>query len=149
MPMDHAGGPPSGGSSGGSSASRGVLFRLSTSQRPEQQLEIVDSIVHNLRAILNSDHGISPSAPELGLSLHRCLQDWDSDQPAVLASIAEQINRFEPRLTDVEVEEAPQSNSTRFSVIISATLADGRGFKVRTHMTASGAAEVEQVVTKV
>jgi len=145
MPMDPAGDPPE----GGSSASRGLLFRLSTSQRPEQQLDVVDSIVHNLRAILNSDHGISPSAPELGLSLHRCLQDWDSDQATVLDAIAEQINRFESRLTDVEVEEAPHSNSVRFSVLISATLEDGRGFKARTDMTASGAAEVEQVVTKV
>lgn len=145
MPIDLEGDPDE----GGSSAKRGILFRLSGSTRPEQRLDPVESIVQNLRAILNSDHGISPSAPGLGLSLHRCLQDWDSDQPAVLAAIAEQIDRFEPRLTNVEVEEAPQNHSARFSVLISATLDDGRLFRARTDMTASGAAEVEQVVTRV
>ena len=102
MPIDHLGGPPG----RGSSSSRGLLFRLSASDRPEQALDVVESIVQNLRAVLNSDLGISPSAPTLGLSLHRCLQDWDSDQSTVLAAIAEQIERYEPRLTDVEVEDA-------------------------------------------
>ena len=145
MPIDLLGDPDE----QRSSTPRGLLFRLSGSPRPEQRLDPVESIVQNLRAILNSDLGISPSAPGLGLSLHRCLQDWDSDQAVVLASIAEQIARFEPRLTDVEVDEAPQNHTARFSVLITAKLADGRVFRARTDMTASGAAEVEQVVARV
>lgn len=145
MPIDHVGAP----SEQRASIRRGLLFRLSASNRPEQPLDVVESIVQNLRSILNSDLGIAPSAPGLGLSLHRCLQDWDSDQPAVLAAISEQIEKFEPRLAEVEVDEAPQSHSARFSVLISAKLDDGRTFRARTDMTASGAAEVEQLFTKV
>lgn len=145
MPIDNVGAPPEHGASG----RRGLLFRLSASVRPEQPLETVESIVQNLRSILNSDLGISPSAPGLGLSLHRCLQDWDSDQPAVLSAIAEQIEKYEPRLAEVEVDEAPQSDAARFSVLISAKLDDGRTFRARTDMNASGAAEVEQLVTRV
>lgn len=145
MPSDHVGAP----SERGASPRRGLLFRLSASDRPEHSLDVVESIVQNLRSILNSDLGISPSAPGLGLSLHRCLLDWDSDQPAVLAAIAEQIERFEPRLAEVEVDEAPQGHTARFSVLISAKLDDGRTFRARTDMTASGAASVEQLFTKV
>lgn len=145
MPIDHVGAPVE----ERASARRGLLFRLSAANRPEQPLEVVESIVQNLRSILNSDRGIAPSAPGLGLSLHRCLQDWDSDQPAVLAAIAEQIEKFEPRLAEVEVDEAPQNHTSRFSVLISAKLDDGRTFRARTDMTASGAAEVEQLFTKV
>ncbi len=130
-------------------ARRGVLFRLSASRRPEQKVDEVDSIVHNLRALLNSDRGIAPSNPAFGLSLHLSLTEWESSRPKVLASIAELIRQFEPRLTNVEVKELGTAGPQRFSVLISATLQDGRAFKARSDMAAFGGADVQQVLTEI
>jgi predicted component of type VI protein secretion system len=113
-------------------------------------VDVIDSIVHNLRAILNSDRGISASSPELGLSLHGALTEWESNRPAVLASITDLIERFEPRLINVDVQDMGHAGPHRFSVLICATLRDdGRSFRARTDMAASGAADVQQVLTEI
>jgi len=130
-------------------ARRGVLYRLAASPHPEQRVDVVDSIVHNLRALLNSDRGIAASSPEFGLSLHQSITQWQSDRPRVLASIAALIRRFEPRLSEVEIEEVGTGGPQRFSVLISATLEDGRMFKARSDMAAFGGADVQQLVTDI
>lgn len=134
----------------GQPAKRGLLFRLSSSTHPEQPIPLVDSIVHNLRALLNSDRGISASSPTLGISLHTALMNWDSGRPVVLAEIAELIQSFEPRLSNVEVAALKEKSATlRFSVMITASLSDGSVFKARTAVAASGATEVEHVLADI
>ncbi len=132
-------------------ARRGILFRLSASPTPERRIPAVESIVHNLRAVLNSDRGISASSPTFGLSLHRALSDWDSRRPTVLADLADLIARFEPRLSDVKIVALEVKETFRFSVLITAKTADGAVFKARTNMAASGAAEVEveELITEI
>lgn len=128
-------------------AKRGLLYRLSVSPHPEQPIPVVDAIVHNLRALLNSDRGISASSPTLGVSLHKALTQWDTARPAVVAEIAALIAEYEPRLEHVKVEALKEKSSTlRFALMITATLSDGTLFKARTAVGAAGGTEVEQVV---
>lgn len=128
---------------------RGILFRLSAAEKPEAKADAVDSIVANLRSILNSDRGISTSAPELGLSLHRMLTDWSSQKPEILAEITAVLERYEPRLQNVQVTALGEVSTFRLSILIEAELANGQMLRLRTDMSASGDARIEHVVQEV
>ncbi len=99
---------------------------------------MIESVVENLRALLNSDQGSCASSPEFGVSLHDALSRWDSDKRKILVEIGERIARFEPRLTDITVTGLPETNNLRFNVLIEAVLPDGRPFRARTDMAVIG-----------
>lgn len=117
---------------------RGLLHRLSRSSRPEQPVDVIESVVENLRALLNSDEGSCASSPDFGVSLHDALTRWDSDKRKILVEIGERIASFEPRLQDITVTGLPESNDLKFNVLIEATLPDGRPFRARTDMAVVG-----------
>ncbi len=128
-------------------AQRGLLHRLGSAERPEAPVPEVDSVVNNLRAILNSDRGMSPSSPGLGLPLHQIMAEWDVDRGPALQWVAEQIATFEPRLRDVEIValDAVVTDGSRFRVLIRAVLPSGNPLRLRTAVVASGGANVELV----
>ncbi len=128
---------------------RGILFRLSASERPETKTDPVDSIVANLRSILNTDRGISPCAPELGLSLHQMLSDWNTRKPEVLEDIQAVLEQYEPRLRNVQVKALGEVATFRLSILIEGELADGQTLRLRTDMSASGDARIERIVQEV
>lgn len=128
---------------------RGVLFRLGVSEHPERRTGLVESVVANLRALLNSDDGCSASSTGFGVSLHQTLMRWEFDKEGVLKQLAQLIERYEPRLKKVAVKELEKGGPLRFRVLISGELADGQIFRARSEMGSAGAADIEQVLAEI
>lgn len=85
----------------------------------------------------------------MGLSLHRMLSDWNVRQAEILSDIGDTLERYEPRLCDVEVKALGEITTFRLSILIQGRLADGQTLQFRTEMSASGAAEVHHIVQEV
>ena len=114
-----------------------LFERLATPERPEASgaeaslAEIVESIKRHLVDLLNSHPGHSECAPELGL------RDFNDATIGVLdlerniqRAIRQCIERFEPRVRQVEVESRPRGSDPlqlRFQVHATVDLGRDQG----------------------
>lgn len=81
------------------------------SQAPSSGIPFVDSILGNLRVVLNSHEGGTPTRPDFGLPEVRSLACQTVDAaPHYAAEIRRRIETFEPRLRHVRVLHEPSLN---------------------------------------
>ena len=125
---------------------RGVLARLSSAD-PSRQADEVQSILGNLRILLNTREGDSLAAPDFGiLDLSDLVHNFPDATQYVQRSIRDTILKYEPRLRNVRVRSISSDDPLRLAFEISARLATGnrRGLvRVRTEIGPSGRATVE------
>lgn len=81
---------------------RGLMHRLA-SDDPAKGGGVLESIVANLQAILNTHEGDGYTCPEMGVDFLDVLSRWPSSESDVLRAVAATIERFEPRLRNVRV----------------------------------------------
>lgn len=87
--------------------------------------ELVDSIMDNLRGVLNSRADSCLSRPDLGMPDFNDLVGRFPDALGIIAAaVRDQIEMFEPRLSEVSVRHVPdRSNPLHLAFRIHATLA--------------------------
>jgi type VI secretion system protein len=122
------------------------LARLSAPD-PSRPLDEVQSILGNLRALLNTRVGDSPSAPDFGIpDLTEHVHDFPNAAQGIVRSIRDTVAKYEPRLRNVRVRLVPGEDPLKLVFEISARLASDRHrglVRVRTEMTHSGHVTVE------
>lgn len=117
-------------------ANRTLMERLTEPERPAAALadpdlvrkadavDIMNSVLRNLRHVLNSRAACCQSRPDFGMPDFNDLAGRFPDALAIIASaVREQIEKFEPRLSQVTVRHVPdRSNPLRLAFRIHATL---------------------------
>ena len=125
---------------------RGLLGRLASSN-PSRTSDEVQSIIGNLRAILNTRLGDSPAAADFGvIDLSDLYHDFPNATQYLQRSIRDTIQKYEPRLTSVRVRPAPSDNPLTLVFDISARLANDRRrglVRVRTQVNHGGRVEID------
>lgn len=125
---------------------RGFLSRLA-STAPSRSTDEVQSIIGNLRAILNTRLGDSPAAVDFGvIDLSDLYHDFPDATQFLQRSIRDTIQKYEPRLTSVRVRPAPSDSPLTLVFDISARLASNRKrglVRVRTEVNHGGRVEIE------
>lgn len=125
---------------------RGLLGRLASSS-PSRLSDDVQSIIGNLRAILNTRLGDSPAASDFGvIDLCDLYHDFPNATQFLQRSIRDTIQKYEPRLTSVRVRPAPSEDPLTLVFDISARLTDDRKrglVRVRTQVNHGGRVEIE------
>lgn len=126
--------------------SRGLLARLASSS-PSRTSDEVQSIIGNLRAILNTRLGDSPAAADFGVvDLSDLYHDFPDATQYLQRSIRDTIQKYEPRLTSVRVRPAPSDDPLTLAFDISARLTNDRKrglVRVRTQLNRGGRVEIE------
>jgi len=125
---------------------RGLLGRLASSN-PSRLSDEVQSIIGNLRAILNTRLGDSPAASDFGvIDLADLYHDFPNATQYLQRSIRDTIQKYEPRLTSVRVRPAPSEDPLTLVFDISARLANDRRrglVRVRTQVNHGGRVDIE------
>jgi type VI secretion system protein len=125
---------------------RGLLGRLSSTD-PSRPVDEVQSILGNLRALLNTREGDSPAAPDFGvLDLSDLVHNFPDATQYVQRSIRDTIAKYEPRLQNVRVRQVPSEDPLKLVFEVSARLANDRRrglVRVRTEVNAAGRIAVE------
>lgn len=125
---------------------RGLLSRLGSTD-PSRPVDEVQSILGNLRALLNTREGDSPAAPDFGVvDLCDLVHNFPNATQYVQRSIRDTIMRYEPRLKNVRVRGVPSDDPLKLVFEVSARLASDRRrglVRVRTEVSASGRVVVE------
>ncbi|MGH1345480.1 MAG: type VI secretion system baseplate subunit TssE [Nannocystales bacterium] len=125
---------------------RGILGRLASSS-PSRAADEVQSIIGNLRAILNTRVGDAPAAPDFGvIDLCDLYHDFPNATQFLQRSIRETIQKFEPRLTSVRVRPAASDDPLTLVFDISARLTGDRKrglVRVRTQVNQGGRVDIE------
>ena len=125
---------------------RGLLGRLASSN-PSRLSDEVQSIIGNLRAILNTRLGNSPAAADFGvIDLADLYHDFPNATQYLQRSIRDTIQKYEPRLTSVRVRPAPSEDPLTLVFDISARLANDRRrglVRVRTQVNHGGRVDIE------
>lgn len=117
-------------------ANRTLMERLTEPDRPPSEhldpeivrksdaVDIMNSVLRNLRHVLNSRAACCQSRPDFGMPDFNDLAGKFPDALGVIASaVREQIEKFEPRLSQVTVRHVPdRSNPLRLAFRIHATL---------------------------
>lgn len=126
--------------------SRGLLGRLASST-PARSADEVQSIIGNLRAILNTRVGDSPAAVDFGvIDLADLYHDFPNATQYLQRSIRDTIQKYEPRLTSVRVRPAPSEDPLTLVFDISARLTNDRRrglVRVRTQVNHGGRVDIE------
>ncbi len=85
--------------------------RTSVRRLPGDIDELVDAVRQHLQQILNSRHGNAQTVPDYGTSdFSDFFRGYDSTH-RIKEEIQHSIEKYEPRLTDVEVSYAPQEDA--------------------------------------
>ncbi len=125
---------------------RGLLSRL-TSSDPLRPVDEVQSILENLRAILNTRIGDSMSASGFGIiDLADLVHNFPNAAQIMEKSIRATVGEYETRLKQVRVRLVPSDNPLTLVFEISARLAGDRHqgvVRVRTEVNSSGRVDVE------
>lgn len=125
---------------------RGLLGRLASSN-PSRTPDEVQSIIGNLRAILNTRLGDSPAAADFGvIDLADLYHDFPNATQYLQRSIRDTIQKYEPRLTSVRVRPAPSEDPLTLVFDISARLTHDRRrglVRVRTQVNHGGRVDIE------
>jgi len=94
--------------------------------RLDDHTRLRQSILRNLRDVLNTRQGNAPAQPDLGTPPpNELVQDYPACIPRLQKSIAEGIAKYEPRLANVRVVHLPEPGSLSLQFQITAMLADG------------------------
>lgn len=119
---------------------RGLLARLSSSD-PRYRPDLMESVVINLTSILNTHEGDGFTCPDMGCDFVGLLSRWPSSETDVLMAVKHSIERYEPRLRNVQVRRL--NHSTRVELEITGQLKDSSGgardrIKLRTELSRTG-----------
>ena len=107
-------------------AARGLLSRL-TAVDPSRPIDDVQSILGNLRAILNTRVGDSLSAEGFGIvDLADLVHNFPNATLVMERSIRATIAEFEPRLKNVRVRMVPSDDPLKLVFEIAARLASDK-----------------------
>ncbi|MBK8240569.1 MAG: type VI secretion system baseplate subunit TssE [Deltaproteobacteria bacterium] len=127
-------------------STRGLLSRLSSAD-PLRPIDEVQSILANLRAILNSRIGDSHTASEFGIiDLADLVHAFPNAALALEKSIRATVAEYEPRLKNVRVRQVPGEDPLTLVFEIAARLAGDRHqgvVRVRTEVSSQGRVKVE------
>jgi type VI secretion system protein len=129
-----------------------TLFeRLSLADRHQVKTAVLDpelhrrSIVRNLRDILNTRVGSSPSHADLGVPPpNELLTGYPASANRLLKAIADSIERYEPRLTQVRVVHLPREEgqlSLRFRIAAKMVALGGAPIGLETTVEQNGRIE--------
>jgi type VI secretion system protein len=127
-------------------AMRGLLSRL-TAPDPSRPIDDVQSILGNLRAILNTRVGDSLSAAGFGIiDLADLVHNFPNAALIMERSIRATVSEYEPRLKNVRVRLLPSDDPLKLVFEIAARLAGGKHqglVRVRTEVEPTGRVHVE------
>jgi len=86
-----------------------------------------DSVLINVRAILNARQGCCETRPDYGMpDLNDISREASETIPAIARAVKLQLETFEPRLRQVQVRPLPLSDAPgEFAFAVSAVLIDG------------------------
>lgn len=125
---------------------RGLLSRLASSD-PLRPIDEVQSILENLRAILNTRVGDSMSASGFGIiDIADLVHNFPNAAQMMEKSIRATVGEYEPRLKQVRVRLVPSDDPLTLVFEIAARLAGDRHqgmVRVRTEVSSSGHVKVE------
>ncbi len=127
-------------------AVRGLLSRLAAAD-PSRPLDEAQSIIGNLRVLLNTRVGDSLAAPEFGvIDFVDVVHSFPMAVQAIQRSIRATINDYEPRLRNVRVRPLASDDPLKLVLEISGRLASDRRrglVRVRTEVTPGGRVKVD------
>lgn len=104
---------------------RALLSRLGA--RDARPVEVVDSIVANLRALLNTRRGGCVTAPDFGiLDFADVVHDFPGGIQQLARSIRATVLLYEPRLRNVSVRHVPEDSPLALRFEILAQVAEGK-----------------------
>lgn len=103
--------------------SRGLLGRLS-SPDPRRRPSLVETIVTNLTAILNTHEGDGYTCPTMGCDFMGLMSRWPTSESDVMAALRRTVETYEPRLRNVHVRRVAQE-SHLIAIEITGELQDG------------------------
>jgi type VI secretion system protein len=125
---------------------RGLLSRL-TAPDPSRPIDDVQSILGNLRAILNTRVGDSLSAAGFGIiDLADLVHNFPNAALIMERSIRATVSEYEPRLKNVRVRQIPSDDALKLVFEIAARLAGDKHqglVRVRTEVDPTGRVHVE------
>ncbi|MEM9461479.1 MAG: type VI secretion system baseplate subunit TssE [Myxococcota bacterium] len=122
------------------SVGRGLLQRLSSEDpRRHHDVDLMEAVIVNLTAILNTHEGDGFTCPDMGCDFVGLLSRWPTSETDVLMAVRRTIERYEPRLCNVHVRRINQP-SNRVELEITGQLKDSLRDRVkfRTELSHAG-----------
>jgi type VI secretion system protein len=123
---------------------RGLLARLSSSN-PERRIETIESVLENLRSLLNMRIGSAATASDMGVpDFTDLVHSFPGSATTLTKAIRATIMTYEPRLRNVLVRHIPVEQQMVVQFEVSAQLAENSNAPVRfrTEFAPGGRAEV-------
>lgn len=123
---------------------RGLLGRLA-SNTPERRVEVTESVVENLRSLLNMRVGSAATAPDMGVpDFTDLVHSFPGSALTLTKAIRATIMTYEPRLRNVLVRHIPLDIPMVVRFEVSAQLADrsNAAVRFRTEFVPGGRAQV-------
>lgn len=118
---------------------RGLLGRLGRPTTAQGEHQLLQSVLANLRVLLNTRQGSSPACPDFGIpDLTDSLHSFPQGVRPIRQHLQEAIARYEPRLCDVTVryvDLAEDGFAAHFQVTGQLVQGGGRGVKFSTRVT--------------
>ncbi|CAD5293924.1 Type VI secretion system protein [Bosea sp. 62] len=110
-----------------------LFERLETAREPgvgspdaAPQLGLSDSVLANVRRILNARQGCCETRPDFGMpDLNDISREASETIPAIAQTVKAQLETFEPRLREVLVKPMLNEAPGEFAFSVSAVLIDG------------------------
>lgn len=110
-----------------------LFERLETAREPgagspdaTPALSLSDSVLANVRRILNARQGCCETRPDFGMpDLNDISREASETIPAIARAVKAQLETFEPRLREVLVKPMPTEAPGEFAFSVSAILIDG------------------------
>jgi type VI secretion system protein len=110
-----------------------LFERLETAREPRAgspeiapALSLSDSVLANVRRILNARQGCCETRPDFGMpDLNDISREASETIPAIARTVKAQLETFEPRLREVLVKPMPTEAPGEFAFSVSAILIDG------------------------
>lgn len=110
---------------------RGLLARLGSSA-PERHVDMVESVIENLRSLLNMRIGSAATAPAMGVpDFTDLVHSFPGSAQTLTKAIRTTIMTYEPRLRNVLVRHVPVEIPMVVRFEVSAQLADRSNAAVR------------------
>jgi len=110
---------------------RGLLSRLGSSA-PERHVDMVESVIENLRSLLNMRIGSAATAPAMGVpDFTDLVHSFPGSAQTLTKAIRTTILTYEPRLRNVLVRHVPVEVPMVVRFEVSAQLADRSNAAVR------------------
>jgi type VI secretion system protein len=114
---------------------------------PSRPVDEIQSILGNLRALLNTREGDAPAARDYGIvDLSDLVHNFPDASQYMQRSIRDTIAKYEPRLSNVRVRSVPSEDPLKLVFEVSARLARDRRrglVRVRTEVLPSGRVKIQ------